>query len=260
MHVEGRKPARELTMGEIITQTFALYSEKFGQYLVPFLVSGAIVGLLTTAITYVITIPPVPTNPIRQQTFAWLETAFSPLFILLFGTFIAWWVIVASITQGMAIKFTQELLEMKNPSLQESYSFVMSRLLKLVIVGVMTGISIFIGLIALILPGVIIAIIFSLVVPAIIIEDKGIRRSFSRSRLLVSCRWLKTFSLLLLLYVTIGVASMLVAVISIPFGIASILISSILAAFIQPILPIALTVHYYSTIARTIPQELNLSA
>jgi hypothetical protein len=130
-----------------------------------------------------------------------------------------------------------------------------SKLLSLLAVSIITGVLIVIGLIAFVIPGIIIAIIFSLVVPAIIIENTGALESLLRSRLLVSHRWLKTFGLLLLLYVIIGIVGILVGVISIPFGIAATLVSSILAAFIAPILPIALTLYYYSMIARATPQE-----
>lgn len=127
--------------------------------------------------------------------------------------------------------------------------------MSLLAVSIITGILIIIGLIAFVVPGIILAIMFSLVVPAIIIENVGALESLSRSRLLVSHRWLKTFGLLLLLYIIIGIVSALLGVITTPFGLASPLVSSILTAFIQPILPIGLTLYYYSMIARATPQE-----
>jgi hypothetical protein len=153
------------------------------------------------------------------------------------------------------VKFTADTLEKGQANLQTSFNYTIAKLVSLLAVSIVTGILIFVGLIALIIPGIILAIMFSLVVPTIIIENTGALESLSRSRKLVSGRWLKTFGLLLLLYVIVGIVTVLVGVISIPFGIAGTLVSSILAAFIQPILPIGLTLYYYSMMARTTPQE-----
>jgi hypothetical protein len=89
------------------------------------------------------------------------------------------------------------------------------------------------------------------VVPTIVIENTGALESLSRSRRLVSNRWLKTLGLLLLLYIIVGLVAFTAGLISAPFGLGSALVSSLISAFIQPILPIGLTLYYYSMIART---------
>lgn len=102
-----------------------------------------------------------------------------------------------------------------------------------------------------VIPGIILAIIFSLSLPIIMIEDTGALESLSRSRCLVGNGWLKTFGLLLLLYIVIGVASFIAGLLSSPFGLGGGLVSGIITAFIQPIMPIGLTLYYYASIART---------
>lgn len=249
------KPSRELTIGEIITQTFALYSEKFTQYLIPFLIAGAITGMFTIAVNYAITIPAtLPPTATPKEILDWLPGYLSAVIAIAFLTGIIGW-IIGYIAEGITIKFASDTLEKGQTNLQASFNFTISRLLSLLAVSIITGILIIIGLIAFVVPGIILAIMFSLVVPAIIIENVGALESLSRSRLLVSHRWLKTFGLLLLLYVIIGIVTALLAVITTPFGLASPLVSSILTAFIQPILPIGLTLYYYSMIARATSQE-----
>jgi hypothetical protein len=66
---ENRKPTHEPSIGEIITMTFSLYSEKFIQYLIPFIITGAIVGILTMAIDPVITVP-VTVSTTTQEALA----------------------------------------------------------------------------------------------------------------------------------------------------------------------------------------------
>jgi hypothetical protein len=104
-----------------------------------------------------------------------------------------------------------------------------------------------------VIPGIILAIMFSLVVPVIIIESIGVRKSLSRSRLLVNLRWLKTLGLLLLFQITIGMVGSIISVLTGSLGLVGPVASSILLAFIQPILPIGLTLYYYSMIARATP-------
>lgn len=264
MNEESRKPTRESTISEIITQTFAIYSEKFTQYLIPFIIAGAITGLFTMAVYYTIktpTLTPFPSNPTPEEAANWLSQFSSYLSTVLVSGFltgiIGW--IIGQITQGISVKFTADSLEKGQANLQTSFNYTITKLLSLFAVSIITGILIVVGLIALIIPGIILAIMFSLVVPTIIIENTDALESLSRSRKLVSGRWLKTFGLLLLLYVIVGIVTVLVGVISWPFGIASTLVSNVLAALIQPILPIGLTLHYYSMMTRTTPQEQSLS-
>lgn len=258
MIAENRKPTRELSIGEIISQTFALYSEKFTQYLTPFLIAGAVTGFLTMAINYAIQVSAPPTNLTHEEALNWLTSGFPAILAITLLTLIVWW-IVNEITQGIGVKFTADTLEKGQANLETSFKFAVSKLLSLLVISIITIVLIVLGAIAFIIPGIILWIMFSLVVPAIIIENTGALESLSRSRLLVSHRWLKTFGLLILLYIMIGIVSALASVISTPFGVASTLVSSILAAFIQPILPIGLTLYYYSMTARATQQEQPLS-
>ena len=108
-----------------------------------------------------------------------------------------------------------------------------------------------------VVPGIIIAIMFSLILPTIIVEQKGIFESLGRSKKLVSKRWLKTFALLLILgiiaLIVNGGATVLAGPLSAIHPIVNSLITSIIAAFVSPIYPIAITYLYYSMVARENP-------
>ena len=78
----------------------------------------------------------------------------------------------------------------------------------------------------------------------------------SRSRKLVSDRWLKTLALIIVFGIIIGIASAIVSAIAGVFGVASTFVSSILSAFYLPLIPIALTVYYYSNAARVAPPQM----
>jgi len=181
------------------------------------------------------------------------------VFTIAFLSGIVGW-LIGSIAQGIAIKFTSDTLENGTANLSTSFNFTMSRLLSILAVSIITGTLIVLGLIAFVIPGIILALMFSLVVPAIIIEKIGALESLSRSRLLVSGRWLKTFGLLLLFQIVIGVVSSILTVLTASLGLVGSVASSILIAFIQPILPIGLTLYYYSMIARANPALVSQSA
>ena len=108
-----------------------------------------------------------------------------------------------------------------------------------------------------VVPGIIIAIMFSLVIPTIIVEQKGIFESLGRSKQLVSKRWVKTFLLALILGMIVlivnGVATVLAGPLSTIHPIVNPLITSIIAAFASPIYPIAITYLYYAMLARENP-------
>lgn len=247
---ESRKPSRELSLGEIFTRTFKLYSENFTQFLLPFLIAGAIEGAVLVTLESLITVPAILSSTATpQELLNWLPGFLSAILTIAFLTGIVGWVI-GSIAQGIAVKFASDALEDKQTTLLSSFNFTLSRLLSLLAVSVITGILIALGLIALIIPGIILAIMFSLVVPTIIIENIGALESLSRSRELVNCRWLKTFGVLFLFQIIIGIVGSIISVLTGSLGLVGSVASSILVAFIQPILPIGLTLYYYSMTAR----------
>jgi hypothetical protein len=249
-----KRPSKELSIGEIISETFAMYSANFIQYLIPFLATAVITGLLTTLVSLAIVVPAFSPPSVAEQLWSWLWRYLGLIIASAIATGIISW-IVGYIAQGIAVKFTSDTLEKGQTNLQTSFNFTMSKLLSILAASIITGILIFVGLLALIIPGIILAVMFSLVVQTIIVEDTGALESLSRSRRLVSNRWLKTFVLLLILYIILGIVSVIAGQIARPFGLVSSLVSSIITAFIQPILPIGLTLHYYSMMARTAPQS-----
>ena len=248
--MENKNLQRELSIGEILSQTFNLYSRNFVMYLIPFLVAGIVTGLATIVVNSTIIIPATPVNP--QQLLAWFPIYITATLTSLFLSGIVSW-IANGITTGITIKFTSDMMQTGQANLQSSFNFTMPKLLSLLAAGIITGILIFLGLVALIVPGVILALMFSLVYPVIMLEGSGVLGSLSRSLFLVSNRWLKTFGLLLVVGIIVAVVNGVAGLIASPFGLFSPLISGILTAFITPIAAISITLYYYSMRAKTFP-------
>ena len=99
------------------------------------------------------------------------------------------------------------MLEKGHATLQTSFHFTLTKVLYLLAASIVTVTLMVLGFIALIIPGIIVAIIFSLVNPAIMLEGKGILGSLSRSRVLVRNRWLKTIVLFLVIGTIVAVVN-----------------------------------------------------
>ena len=248
----SQEPAitQELGIGEVISTTLDYYWRAFAKYLILYLVVEAIIGVITTVARQAIKIPMVPANATSSQIANWAPQFIGAVFGLVAVVFVVA-IVFAPVAYGATIKMASESIQNQPVDLGGAVGFAVSRLLWLWGVSIVIGILILVGSI-LIVPGIILAIMFSLAIPAVIIEKAGFE-SLGRSRKLVSNRWLKTFVIALVFGIGIVIVSVIISLVASPFGVASTLISSVLSAFYLPVIPIALTVYYYSNVARITP-------
>ena len=164
--------------------------------------------------------------------------------------------LVTTPTTGIAIKYASDQIEKGTSNLGASLNFTIYKLPSLLIAQFITGILTAIGLLLLFIPGIIIAIMFSLTIPAIIVEQKGAFECLGRSRRLVRNRWLKTFVLLLIVGLIAGVVTVVANLLATPLNFtypnSNLIITSIASSFVAPISAIAMTYLYYAMVAREI--------
>jgi zinc-ribbon domain len=247
---------RELSLGEVLSKTFELYRRDFTKYFVIFAVVGVVIGVVTTLARQAFVLPTLPPNPTPQQFSSW-SSAFFGVFFLLIASILLVSVVFSPIGQGSAIKLASEQIEKGSANIGAPVRFAVSKLPWIWALSIVVGIIVILGFIALIVPGIILAIMFSLALPVLLIENKGVLESMGRSRELVSHRWLKTLATFLVLGIVILVASVIVNAISGLLGVAGPVVSGLLSAFYQPLFPILVTVYYYSNLARTTPLPAN---
>ncbi|OLE75801.1 hypothetical protein AUG19_04550 [archaeon 13_1_20CM_2_54_9] len=243
---------RELNLDEVILKTFELYRRDFTKYFVLFAVVGVIIGVVTTLARQALVLPTLPPNSTPQQVFDWFPRFFGVLVPLVASIFVVT-VVFSPIAQGSAIRLASEQIEKGQADIGTSVRFVVSRLLSIWALSIVVGFIVFLGLIALIIPGIILAIMFSLALPVLLIEKKGVFDSMGRSRELVGHRWAKTFATFLVLAIIFIIASTIVGAISRPLGVAGPVVNGLLSAFYQPLFPILVAVYYYSNLARIAP-------
>ena len=245
-----QKPSRELSLEEILTWTFDLYSKNIVMFLIPIMITALISGSFSVPIaSYITKMGEIdrgaPPDVVLSQLWSYISTLLALAFV--FGIISG---IVGTIAYGVCVKCASDLIEKGKASLGVSFNFTVTKLLSLLVAALITGILIALGFLALIVPGIILSIMFYLVIPTIIIEDIGAFDSLSRSRRLVSNRWLKTFVLSLIVGIITGFVAVIGSLIGTPLGIYGWFLSSIIAAFVQPIFPISLTVYYFSMLAK----------
>jgi hypothetical protein len=250
----GQAISQELSLGEVISKTFEVYRQNFAEYFVLFEVVGVIIGVVTVVAEHVFTFQTLPTNPTSQQFLSWLSGSLVPL-ISLAASIVIVIVVFLPIAQGSAIKLASERIEKGQADLGASIRFAASRLLWIWALSIVFGIIVVLGFIALIVPGIILTIMFSLAFPVLIIENKGVLDSMGRSRQLVGHRWLKTFATFLVIGIIIAIASSIVSAISGLFGVTSPVVSGLLSALYMPVFPILLVVYYYSNATRIAPPQ-----
>jgi len=247
---ESLKPSYELSIGEILSLTFNLYLNNFGIFFIPFLIVSVISALLSLPmLSYAEEIGKIDFTGPPDVVWNKFWSIFLTLMALAFITAVLSW-IISNIASGVIIKSASDFIEKGKTSLSNSFNFTVSKLPSLLVASLIVGILTTLGLFAFIIPGIIISIMFYLVIPAIVIEEKGVFDSLSRSRKLVSNRWLKTFALALIIGIIIAVLAILVSLILAPLGAYSSLASTIIISVIEPISPISSTFYYYSMLAK----------
>ena len=248
---------RELGLSEVISKALGVYRRGFVRYFVLFLVAEVISGLLSIPIQRAYVLPVAPVNATASQFYSWFSAYMSALVPLTVLTSIVSLVVVVP-AYASAVKMASDDVVKGRASLGSSFQFTLSKLVWVWVLSIIVGVIVVFGLIALLVPGIILAIMFCLALPVLMIEGRGVTESMSRSRELVGHRWLKTFVLFVIGVVVLVLASGIVSVISGAFGGAGTLVSSALSAFYLPLVSIALAVYYYSNLARLIPSQGNL--
>jgi MFS family permease len=118
---------------------------------------------------------------------------------------------------------------------------------KLIVAGILAGLGIAVGLVLLIVPGLILLTWWSLIVPVIVIEGKGVGESFSRSRELVRGYGWTVFGVVIITAILSAIASGIIQ--SIFSFLGSFLRywigGTIASAIVGPFLAIALTLMYF---------------
>ena len=108
---------------------------------------------------------------------------------------------------------------------------VWPRLLPLIVLQILYGLMVGIGMIFLIVPGVILALMFIVALPAMVVEGRGIFESFSRSSELTRgnrMRILAVGLLVLVIYIAVFAVVAILSAISVVLGVIGLIVAGVL--------------------------------
>jgi phage shock protein PspC (stress-responsive transcriptional regulator) len=124
---------------------------------------------------------------------------------------------------------------------------VWPRVPAIAVTGILAGLAIVIGLVLLIVPGLYLLTIWSLIVPAIVLENKGIGEAFGRSRELVRGYAWTVFGVVVGVFVLLVLAGIVLSLVLSPLddSIARYLSDVVSNTLLAPFVAATLTVMYF---------------
>ena len=130
-----------------------------------------------------------------------------------FGAFVIM-IVLQYLLTGTVVYGTLQYLDGQKSSIFSSLAQGLRRIFPIVIVAIITTILVWIGLILLIVPGVIVALMLCVAIPVLMVEGPGIIASLSRSRALTKgSRW-RLLGLFLIALIATTVVTMVISLVA----------------------------------------------
>jgi hypothetical protein len=199
---------RPLTTGELLDRTFSLYRSHFGLFLGIFALPHLIVlAFQCVGIAF--------QSPGNQLTNVFMTLVWSMGALILT-------VIVSAASQAATVVAVSQVHLDRSASIGDSFSKVKGEIAGVIGMSFLVGLGVGAGLIALIVPGILLALMWSLAIPVKVLENRGATDAMSRSSDLTKGDRGRIFVIwLLFIVMSIGLAFLLQWPIELAAGVAS---------------------------------------
>lgn len=220
----SRPPAKRISVGEVISETFSIYGQNLGALLgsaiVVFIVVGFIAGILQGAGGFI-------------------------LILLASAVRIAGNALYA----GFVVKLVEDTRDGRRDfGVGDLFSAAAPFILPLIGFGILFAIGVTVGFVLLVVPGLILLTFWSVGAPAIVVEGIGPIDAFGRSWQLVRGNAWPVFGALFVVFLIVILIGVVLGAIATPIGdgeAATYIAAIISSALTAPIYAIAVTVLYY---------------
>ncbi len=254
---------RPLSLGELVDQAFQFYRKHFLLFIGIAAIPQACLLVFQIALQ-------LAGRAIRPTTSAALS-GFVVLMIFLVGLVLL--LIASAVSQAATASAVSELYLGRTTTVGATYDRIRGSLGRMTGIVFGLGLLIGIGFLCLIIPGIYLALIWSLAIPAAVIEDLGFAESRDRSKLLTEGArgrmfviWLLvlavTYTVILVVQLPVGVIGVLMlgprAVGSLSFIIAARISSAIASILVGPLGMIAFTIAYFDQRVRKEAFDIHL--
>jgi hypothetical protein len=183
---------RPLTLGELLDRTFTIYR----RHALVFSGLVALPGLLAVGARL------FSAAMLRSETFDFTRilSFFAAFMLLLFVSIVA-----NAIAQAATMVAVSRVHLGQSITIAESYAAVRGRLVRICLITVALAILIMFGFLMLVIPGVFLALRWSLAIPATVLEDRGLGGSMDRSATLVEGQYGRIFVIYVLYFLLVMV-------------------------------------------------------
>jgi hypothetical protein len=193
-------PLRPRTVGEILEAAFSLY----GKHWKSLLQIVAIVIVPLTLLQYLLgdIVAGSVTRDATGRIVATNGSALAASTLTSLLTLVIQQILIGAVAWAVAM-----VLIGRVPDARASYRFGYRRLWSILLVGILFVLAVFAGLIALVIPGIIIAVRFSVAIPALVVEGKRGTEALGRSWNLVRGRSWSVFGAFIVVGFLTGIVS-----------------------------------------------------
>lgn len=246
MHLlDAGRPLSRISILKILDESFSLYLARIETFFPIFLLLNILNMLIVyMARTFIPTFN--PPNGSMNELLIWLinygfsaTIFFAILFLLIWA--------VMNIGNVLIVKYMSNIFEGRTDAKWRPFSA--TRLLgNALALSLITGVLMVLGFILLVFPGILMAVIFSLAIPIMVIERLNILGSLRRSKELTDNAWWKVFLLLLSIFLMFVMAILFTEFLNVSFYTQRWLkeiFRVIVVSLVEPIYPISLTQLYY---------------
>ena len=150
--------------------------------------------------------------------------------------------------QGTLIEAVRDVRDGRaDLSVGETFERVLPSLNRIVLAGLLLGLAIGVGFLLLIVPGLVVLTLWIFVIPAIVLENRGVGESFGRSRELVRGNGWNVFGVIVLTFVLLLGVSIALRLILAPLDdwLASLIQQIVANTLVAPFAIIVWTLSYY---------------
>ncbi|MBZ5685319.1 MAG: hypothetical protein LAP86_09795 [Acidobacteriia bacterium] len=189
---------RPLSTGELLDRTFSLYRSHFGLFVGIF----ALPHLVVLGVQFL--------QLMSQRPYGRAPDVFASLLWFAAVAFVG--LVMAAASQAAAVVAVSDLHLDRSASVMDSFIRVKGHLPGVIGISIIVIIGVWAGMVALLVPGILLAIIWSLSVPAKVLENKGVLSAMARSVDLTKGDWGRIFVVgLLVVVLSYGVRILLQA-------------------------------------------------
>ena len=196
----------KISIGDIVKRTFKIFKSNFSRFLLPFLILYSVMAVILSLFYFGFF------DLSYEDLLELQEKELSLVISVIIVTVLAL-IIFLFIATGIVIQMAADAHEGKEIDLGKSFRVASSKIFSLIGAALLVGIITLIGLFLFIIPGILFYVWYSLSAQAVILESKSAKASLSRSKELVKGNFWKTFGLIVVIMMIMGIINLIGTVI-----------------------------------------------